>query len=247
MLQSFLFRYVTINNIIGLLVNPNKNGEKYKMDFLHVHDLLIKKPNLLIALLEMTELDTWHPDVCEFQKLKSYQTLNLANYETIIHVTNGVLLQQVNNADICKISVNAIWSTNDVIFHNVFQQNQYEYLAIGDVEVAIFDARTVLNTLSKEPFFPDFLIDYNKRQQEEFFQFSYMLTKNIRDRVLDVMKRFSQKHPDGYLVPKRVNSLLLSKCCQATPTTIKKALLDLKQEKRIIKKEQHLFIQERMT
>lgn len=217
-----------------------------KMDFLHVHDLLIKKPNLLIALLEMTELDTWHPDVCEFQKLKSYQTLNLANYEAIIHVTNGVLLQQVNNADICKISVNAIWSTNDVIFHNVFQQNQYEYLAIGDVEVAIFDARTVLNTLSEEPFFPDFLIDYNKRQQEEFFQFSYMLTKNIRDRVLDVMKRFSQKHPDGYLVPKRVNSLLLSKCCQATPTTIKKALLDLKQEKRIIKKEQHLFIQERM-
>ncbi|EUJ43481.1 hypothetical protein [Listeria rocourtiae] len=165
------------------------------MDFLHVHDLLIKKPNLLITLLEMTDLDTWHPDVCQFKTLKSYQSLNLANSEKIIHVTEGVLLQQVNNADICKISVNAIWSTNDVIFHNVFQQNQYEYLAIGDVEVAMFDARMVLDNLSQEPFFPDFLIDYNRRQQEEFFHFSYMLTKNIRDRILDVMKRFSKKTP----------------------------------------------------
>lgn len=215
-----------------------------RMDFLHVHDLLIKKPNLLVSLLEMTELDTWHPDICQIQTLKSYQSLNIENAEKIIHITQGVLLQQVNNADICKISVNAIWSKDDVLFHNVFQQSQYEYLAIGDVEVAIFDARAVLDTLSKEPFFPDFLIEYNKRQQEEFFQFSYMLTKNIRERVLDVMKRFSKKHPDGYMVPKRVNSLLLSKCCQATPATIKKALIDLKHEKRIIKREQHLFIQD---
>ncbi|MBC1371334.1 Crp/Fnr family transcriptional regulator [Listeria booriae] len=214
------------------------------MDFLQVHGLLLKKPNLFISLLEMTDLDTWHPDVCQFQKLKSYQSLSIANSEKIIHVTKGVLLQQVNNPDISKMSVNAIWSQNDIIFHNIFQQNQYEYLAIGDVEMELFDARTVLDKLSKEPFFPDFLIDYNKRQQEEFFQFSYMLTKNIRDRVLDVMKRFSKKHSNGYIVPKRVNSLLLSKCCQATPATVKKALDDLKHEKKIVKKEQYLFIQE---
>ncbi|WP_430536400.1 hypothetical protein [Listeria rocourtiae] len=214
------------------------------MDFLHVHGLLIKQPNLLMSLLEMTNLDTWHPDICQLQKLKSYQSLNISDKEKIIHVTKGVLLQQVNNPEICKMNVNAIWSTNDIIFHNVFQQNQYEYLAIGDVEIELFDARSVLDEISKEPFFPDFLIDYNKRQQEEFFQFSYMLTKNIRERVLDVMKRFSKKLPDGYLVPKRVNSLLLAKCCQATPATVKKALDDLKHEKTIVKKEQNLFIQE---
>ncbi|EUJ20044.1 hypothetical protein PGRAN_14787 [Listeria grandensis FSL F6-0971] len=203
------------------------------MDFLEVHGLLLREPNLLLPLLDLSNISKNNSDFCQMKVLKNHQDLVLTDSGKLIHVIKGQLLQQINNS---KQHVNAIWMENDFIFHNVFQSNPYEYVAFGSVEVAIYDANAVLQELSGQPFFPDLLIDTLKRQESQFYRYSLMLTKSVQERVLDIIKLLSNREESGFHIPKMVNYLLLSKCCQISPHTAKKAVQELERANKIIYK-----------
>ncbi|CAM4095828.1 Crp/Fnr family transcriptional regulator [Listeria booriae] len=210
------------------------------MDFLEVHSLLLREPNLLLPLLGLSNINKNNSDVCQVTVLKNRQDLVLTDAGKLIHVVKGQLLQQINHS---KQSVNAIWMEDDFIFHNVFQPDPYEYVAFGRVELAIYDAKAVLQELSEQPFFPDLLIDTLKRQESQFYRYSLMLTKNVQERVLDIIKLLSKKEEAGYHIPKTVNYLLLSKCCQISPHTAKKAIQELEQANKIVyKKDKPILI-----
>lgn len=203
------------------------------MDFLEIHSLLLREPNLLLPLLDLSNINKNNSNFCQVKVLKNHQNLALTDSGKLIHVVKGQLLQQINNS---KQNVNAIWVENDFIFHNVFQPNPYEYVAFGRVELAIYDASAVLQELSGQPFFPDLLIDTLKRQESQFYRYSLMLTKSVQERVLEITKLLSKRDEVGYRIPKMVNYLLLSKCCQISPHTAKKVMQELEQANKIIYK-----------
>lgn len=210
------------------------------MDFLEVHSLLLREPNLLLQLLDLSNINKNNSDFCQVTVLKNRQDLVLTDAGKLIHVVKGQLLQQINHS---KQSVNAIWMENDFIFHNVFQPDPYEYVAFGHVELAIYDAKAVLQELSGQAFFPDLLIDTLKRQESQFYRYSLMLTKTVQERVLEIIKLLSKKEETGYHIPKTVNYLLLSKCCQISPHTAKKAIQELEQANKIVyKKDKPILI-----
>ncbi|MBC2258922.1 Crp/Fnr family transcriptional regulator [Listeria booriae] len=203
------------------------------MDFLEVHSLLLREPNLLLPLLDLSNINKNNSNFCQVKVLKNHQNLALTDSGKLIHVIKGKLLQQISNS---KQIVNAIWMENDFIFHNVFQPNPYEYVAFGRVELAIYDAKAVLQELSGQPFFPDLLIDTLKRQEYQSYRYARMLTKSVQERVLEITRLLSKKDEEGYHIPKMVNYLLLSKCCQISPHTAKKAIQELEQANKIIYK-----------
>ncbi|MBC1458768.1 hypothetical protein [Listeria newyorkensis] len=207
------------------------------MDFLAVHGLLLREPNLLLPLLELSNIDKEDSDYYQLKVLKNYESLDLSNTGKLVHVVRGHLLQQVNNLMQKKQTVNAILMENDFIFYNVFQSTHYEYTALGDTELEIYDANVVLEELSRQPFFPDLLIDILKRQEYQFYQYSNMLTKNVQERVIDIIKLLSIRGEDGFHIPKTVNYLLLSKCCQISPHTAKKAMQELELANKIVCKQ----------
>ncbi|MBC2049059.1 Crp/Fnr family transcriptional regulator [Listeria booriae] len=207
------------------------------MDFLAVHNLLLREPNLLLPLLELSNMRREDSDSYQVKTLRSHENLDISDKGKLIHVVKGHLLQQVNNLSKKKQTINAIWMEHDFIFHNVFQSTQYEYMALDYVELEIYDANVVLQELSKQPFFPDLLIDILKRQESQFYQYSHMLTKDAQERVIDIVKLLSTKEDDGYHMPKTLNYLLLSKCCQISPHTAKKAMQELELANKIICKE----------
>ncbi|MBC1898938.1 Crp/Fnr family transcriptional regulator [Listeria booriae] len=207
------------------------------MDFLAVHNLLLREPNLLLPLLELSNMRREDSDSYQVKTLRSHENLDISDKGKLIHVVKGHLLQQVNNLSKKKQTINAIWMEHDFIFHNVFQSTQYEYMALDYVELEIYDANVVLQELSKQPFFPDLLIDILKRQESQFYQYSHMLTKDAQERVIDIVKLLSTKEEDGYHMPKTLNYLLLSKCCQISPHTAKKAMQELELANKIICKE----------
>ncbi|MBC6316899.1 Crp/Fnr family transcriptional regulator [Listeria grandensis] len=213
------------------------------MDFLVVHSLLLREPNLLLPLLELSNIDKGDPDCYELKVLKSHESLDLPDTGKLIHVVKGHLLQQVNNLKQKKQTVNAILMESDFIFYNVFQATHYEYTGLGYAELEIYDANVVLQKLSKQPFFPDLLIDTLKRQESQFYQYSYMLTKSVQERVIDIIKLLSIKGEDGYHIPKTVNYLLLSKCCQISPHTAKKAMQELELANKIINKDGKIILE----
>ncbi|MBC1974349.1 Crp/Fnr family transcriptional regulator [Listeria booriae] len=203
------------------------------MDFLEIHSLLLREPNLLLPLLDLSDINKNNSNFCQIKVLKNHQNLAFTDSGKLIHVIKGKLLQQISNS---KQIVNAIWMENDFIFHNVFQPNPYEYVAFGRVELAIYDAKAVLQELSGQPFFPDLLIDTLKRQEYQSYRYARMLTKSVQERVLEITKLLSKKDKEGYHIPKMVNYLLLSKCCQISPHTAKKAIQELEQANKIIYK-----------
>ncbi|MBC2194931.1 Crp/Fnr family transcriptional regulator [Listeria booriae] len=203
------------------------------MDFLEIHSLLLREPNLLLPLLDLSNINKNNLEFCEVKILKNHQDLILSDSGKLIHVVKGRLLQQINNS---KQIVNAIWMENDFIFHNVFQPNSYEYVAFGHVELAIYDAKAVLQELSGQPFFPDLLIDTLKREESQFYRYSLMQTKSVQERVLDSIKLLSKRGETGFHIPKMVNYLLLSKCCQISPHTAKKVVRELEETNKIVYK-----------
>ncbi|MBC1292912.1 Crp/Fnr family transcriptional regulator [Listeria booriae] len=203
------------------------------MDFLEVHSLLLREPNLLLPLLDLSNINKNNSNFCQVKVLKNHQNLALTDSGKLIHVIKGKLLQQISNS---KQIVNAIWVENDFIFHNVFQPNPYEYIAFGHVELAIYDAKAVLQELSGQPFFPDLLIDTLKRQEYQSYRYARMLTKSVQERVLEITRLLSKKDEEGYHIPKMMNYLLLSKFCQISPHTAKKAIQGLEQANKIIYK-----------
>ncbi|MBC1919607.1 Crp/Fnr family transcriptional regulator [Listeria booriae] len=207
------------------------------MDFLAVHNLLLREPNLLLPLLELSNMRKEGSDSYQVKALRSHESLDISDKGKLIHVVKGHLLQQVNNLSKKKQTINAIWMEHDFIFHNVFQSTYYAYTALDYVELEIYDANMVLQELSKQPFFPDLLIDILKRQESQFYQYSHMLTKDPQERVIDIVKLLSTKEEDGYHMPKTLNYLLLSKCCQISPHTAKKAMQELELANKIICKE----------
>ncbi|MBC1798750.1 Crp/Fnr family transcriptional regulator [Listeria booriae] len=207
------------------------------MDFLAVHNLLLREPNLLLPLLELSNMRKEGSDSYQVKALRSHESLDISDKGKLIHVVKGHLLQQVNNLSKKKQTINAIWMEHDFIFHNVFQSTYYAYTALDYVELEIYDANIVLQELSKQPFFPDLLIDILKRQESQFYQYSHMLTKDAQERVIDIVKLLSTKEEDGYHMPKTLNYLLLSKCCQISPHTAKKAMQELELANKIICKE----------
>lgn len=210
---------------------------RFPMDFLAVHNLLLREPNLLLPLLELSNMRKEDSDSYQVKALRSHENLDISDKGKLIHVVKGHLLQQVNNLSKKKQTINAIWMENDFIFHNVFQSTHYEYMALDYVELEIYDANVVLQELSKQPFFPDLLIDILKRQESQFYQYSHMLTKDAQERVIDIVKLLSTKEEDGYHMPKTLNYLLLSKCCQISPHTAKKAMQELELANKIMCKE----------
>ncbi|EUJ20028.1 hypothetical protein PGRAN_14707 [Listeria grandensis FSL F6-0971] len=212
------------------------------MDFLVVHSLLLREPNLLLPLLELSNIDKEDSDCYQLKVLKSHESLDLSDTGRVIYVVKGHLLQQVNNLKQNKQTVNAIWMEHDFIFHNVFQATHYEYIALGHTEVAIYDANVVLQELSDQAFFPDLLIDTLKHQETLFYQYSHMLTKSVQERVIDIIKLLSTREKDGYHIPKTVNYLLLSKCCQISPHTAKKAMQELELANKIIYKDGKIIL-----
>ncbi|KMT62117.1 cyclic nucleotide-binding domain-containing protein [Paenilisteria newyorkensis] len=206
------------------------------MDFLAVHSLLLREPNLLLPLLDLSNINRRDSELYQNKILDNHQHLVLSDSGKLIHIVKGKLLQQINNAGQKKQTVNAIWMENDFIFHNVFHNDEYEYVALGSVELAIYDAKTVLQELSQQPFFPDLLIDILKRQEFHFYRYSHMLTQSTQERVIDMIKLLSKKGDGGYHIPKLVNYLLLSKCCQISPHTAKKVVSELELEGRIMMK-----------
>ncbi|WP_430536675.1 hypothetical protein [Listeria rocourtiae] len=204
------------------------------MDFLTVHGLLPREPNLLLPLLDLSNLTSSHSDFYHTQTLKNHQILSLSNSGKLIHVVEGQLLQQISNPRQNKQIINAIWTETDFIFHNVFQLDCYEYMALGHVELEIYDAEIVLKELTKQPFFPDLLIDALKRQECQIYRYFHMLTKSVRERVIDTIKLLSEEAEEGYYIPKKVNYFLLAKCCQISPHTAKKAMHELELENKII-------------
>lgn len=210
---------------------------RFPMDFLAVHNLLLREPNLLLPLLELSNMRKEGSDSYQVKALRSHESLDISDKGKLIHVVKGHLLQQVNNLSKKKQTINAIWMEHDFIFHNVFQSTYYAYTALDYVELEIYDANIVLQELSKQPFFPDLLIDILKRQESQFYQYSHMLTKDAQERVIDIVKLLSTKEEDGYHMPKTLNYLLLSKCCQISPHTAKKAMQELELANKIICKE----------
>lgn len=204
------------------------------MDFLAVHSLLIREPNLLLPLLDLSNINKRDSEIYQNKTLDNHQHLVLSDSGKLIHIVKGKLLQQINNESQKKQTVNAIWMENDFIFHNVFHDDKYEYVALGPVELAIYDAKTVLQELSQQPFFPDLLIDILKRQEFHFYRYSHMLTQSTQERVLSMIKLLSSRGEKGYHIPKMVNYLLLSKCCQISPHTAKKVVRELEIAQRII-------------
>ncbi|EUJ27286.1 hypothetical protein [Listeria cornellensis] len=163
------------------------------MDFLTVHELLLREPNLLATLLKKSNWKRRYKNCYDVKVLEHGQNSFLGNSGKIIHIIEGKLLQQITNTKNDKDTINAIWTKDDCVFHNVFQPNNYEYIAIGDVTLEIYDAQTVLEEISKHPFFPDLLIDSMKRLEQNFFQYSEMLTKNSDERIIEIIHKLSQK------------------------------------------------------
>ncbi|MBC1371317.1 hypothetical protein HB847_02965 [Listeria booriae] len=204
------------------------------MDFLTIHNLLLRDPNLLLPLLDLSNMGEKHFDFYHVKSLDNNQSLVLPNEGKIIHVITGMLLQQISSKIEDKTYVNAIWQEDDFIFHNVFQQGNYEYIGLGDVDIAVYDANLVLQEVSKQPFFTDLIIDILKRQEQQFYLYSSMLTKSSEDRIIDILQRVSYKGHKGYHIPKIVNYRLLAKCCQVTPRTAKMKLEKLEKSNKII-------------
>ncbi|AQY52006.1 Crp/Fnr family transcriptional regulator [Listeria weihenstephanensis] len=204
------------------------------MDFLTVHGLLLREPNLLATLLKKSNWKRRYKNGYEMKILEHGQNAFLDESGKIIHIIEGKLLQQITNEKTDKDAINAIWVKDDCVFHNVFQPNNYEYIALGDVTLEIYDAPAVLQEISKHPFFPDLLIDSLKRLEENFFQYSEMLTKNSDERIIDIIHKLSKKSKEGYCIPKFVNYTLLAKCCQITPRTAKSKLKELEKAHQIV-------------
>ncbi|MBA3926631.1 hypothetical protein [Listeria rustica] len=204
------------------------------MDFLTVHGLLLREPNLLATLLQKSNWKRRYKDYYDVKVLEHGQTSLFDETGKIIHIIEGKLLQQITNSKTDKNTINAIWTKDDCVFHNVFQSNDYEYIALGDVTLEIFDAQIVLQEISKHPFFPDLLIDNMKRLEDNFFQYSKMLTKGTDERIRDVIRRLSKKGKEGYYIPKFVNYALLAKCCQITSRTAKSKLKELENTHQIV-------------
>ncbi|WP_430536673.1 hypothetical protein [Listeria rocourtiae] len=204
------------------------------MDFLTIHKLLPREPNLLLSLLDLSEMGKKHIGFYYIKKLDNNQHLILPSAGEVIHVVKGCLLQQMSSAE-QKTVVTAIWRESDFIFRNVFQDDDYEYVALGRVELVIYDANVVLQEISKQPFFADLLIDILKKQEQQFFLYSNMLTKSSEERVTDILKRLSERGPEGYYIPKIINYKLLAKCCQVTPRTAKMKLEKLEKSNEIIR------------
>lgn len=164
-----------------MLNNVVQTKGRFPMDFLVVHSLLLREPNLLLPLLELSNIDKEDPNSYQTKRLKNHQSLDISDAGKLIHIEKGHLLQQVNNQKQNKQLINAIWQENDFIFHNVFQSTHYEYVALGHAELAIYDAKTMLQELSQHPFFPDLLIDTLKFQEAQFYQYAHMLTKSVQE------------------------------------------------------------------
>ncbi|MBC2284251.1 Crp/Fnr family transcriptional regulator [Listeria booriae] len=205
------------------------------MDFLTVHGLLLREPNLLVSLLQKSNWKRRHKSYHYIEVLENGQKALLDEPGSIIHIIEGQLLQQFSNAQSEKDMINAIWTKDDCVFHNVFQPGNYEYIALGDVKLEIYDAKAVLQEISQHPFFPDLLVDAMKKLEENFFQYSKMLTKGTDERITDMIRKLSKKGKEGYHIPKFVNYVLLAKCCQITPRTVKGKLKDLEKSNQIIK------------
>lgn len=212
------------------------------MDFLTVHELLLREPNLLATLLTKSNWKRRYKNSYEVKILEHGQKAFLDESGKIIHIIEGKLLQQIKNTKTDKDTINAMWGKNDCVFHNVFQPNNYEYIAMGDVTLEIYDAPAVLQEISKHPFFPDLLIDNLKRIEENLFQYSEMLMKNSDERILDVIRKLSKKSKDGYCIPKFVNYALLSKCCHITPRTAKSTFKKLEKSHQIVKLDGNRFL-----
>ncbi|MBC1459093.1 hypothetical protein [Listeria newyorkensis] len=204
------------------------------MDFLTVHELLLREPNLLVSLLQKSNWKRRYKDQYHEEILGNGRNLLLGDSGKIIHIIEGELLQQITNEKTEKNVINAIWGKGDCVFHNVFQEGNYEYIALGNVKLEVYNAGVVLQEIGQHPFFPDLLIDNIKRLEDNLFQYSKMLTKGTDERVTDMIRRLSKKGKDGYCIPKFVNYVLLAKCCQITPRTAKSKLKELEKSFQII-------------
>lgn len=204
------------------------------MDFLTVHGLLLREPNLLATLLRKSNWKRRYKANFDVRVLEHGQSLLFDDSGKIINIMEGKLLQQIVNIKTNKNTINAIWTKDDCVFDNVFQPGNYEYIALGDVTLEIYDAPVVLQEIAQHPFFPDLLIDSIKRLEENFFQYSEMLTKSTDERVLDMICNLSKKGKEGYYIPKFVNYALLAKCCQITPRTAKSKLNELEKSQQIV-------------
>ncbi|MBC1371315.1 hypothetical protein HB847_02955 [Listeria booriae] len=214
------------------------------MDFLTIHNLLPREPNLLLSLIDTSISGNRDPVPYHVKKLSNHQRLILSDSGKIINIVKGYLLQQVNNNKQNKQLINAIWVEGDFIFHNMFHQDCYDYLALGDVELEIYDGEFLMKEIAVHSFFSDLLIDALKQQEFHFYRYFHMLTKSARERIIDTIKLLSTKKcTEGYHIPSKVNYLLLSKCCQISPHTAKKVMQELEQElKIIIKKDQAILL-----
>lgn len=68
---------------------------RHPMDFLEIHSLLLREPNLLLLLLDLSNINKNNSNFCQVKVLKNHQDLILTDSCKLIHVVKGQMLSRI--------------------------------------------------------------------------------------------------------------------------------------------------------
>ncbi|MBC1501465.1 Crp/Fnr family transcriptional regulator [Listeria weihenstephanensis] len=203
------------------------------IDYLDVHELLMKEGSILQFLLSSDPLFYKKKEKIVLDK---GETLSQRDSKYIYILESGILAQLIGKNDLKeRIICTSFLKADNIILNNKFLQNEnFDFSAITKTTLVRIETSIVLEILEKTPFFTDVLFEIIQDLNQREYIFSSQFQYQIKDRVVLLLKNLARdigiKNGNKHVLPRGITSYHIAAYCCCTRQSAIKILNGLEDE-----------------